>query len=255
MGDKKLSILNTDALEWDSLRIPEELSTEELASHEENVAEYLAKRTIDHSLDLSAIDQVVELTIDDRLLESEELVLDKITNDELFNYFQDETIEPDPNILFPKIERINILFWFLHNLGQQNIREAKILVKNRDELSIIFYCLIEAAVFFGFLKRGEENGTVYLVPTDVYEEFMGKTTEMQYPIFLKRLGRNETISEVLKIQLNDPIYDSISRQMVHNTLVTDPNIEAEGLSNDEVTQIVNGLRYWYLGIKQVVLEN
>lgn len=93
------------------------------------------------------------------------------------------------------------------------------------------------------------------MPTDVYEEFMGKTTEMQYPIFLKRLGRNETISEVLKIQLNDPIYDSISRQMVHNTLVTDPNIEAEGLSNDEVTQIVNGLRYWYLGIKQVVLEN
>ena len=244
-----------NAIEWDSLLIPEGLSIEELANHADSIFDYLSKRSVDQSFDLSVIDKEVELAINNTLLETEELTLNRITNDELFNYFQDKTIEPDSNILFPKIERINILFWFLHNLGKLDISEAKVSVKNRKELTIIYYYLIEAAVFFGFIKRAKENGDVYLVPTEVYEEFMKKTTEEQYSLFLARLGRNETISEVLKIQLNDSIYDSISRQMVHNLLVTDPNIKAEGLSNDEVGQIVNVLRYWYLGIKQVILEN
>lgn len=242
-------------LEWNSLLIPDDLSSEEEESHSSIITQYLSKRTNDQSVDISTIDQTVEIDVDDSLLESEELELETITNDELFNYFQEEKIENDPNILFPKTENINVLFWFLHNFGKLDISKTKIVINNREELSIIFYRIIEAAIFFGFLKRVETDEATYLIPTDVYEDFMGKTIEMQYPIFLASLGHNEAISEALQIQLNDPIYDSISRQMVHNILVNDPNIKQESLSNDEVTSIVNSLRYWYLAIKQTILED
>lgn len=242
-------------LEWNSLLIPDELSSEGEETHSSAVSEYLSKRTSDQFLGLSAIDKTVEVEIDDSLLETEELELELISNNELFNFFPDEKAEIDSKILFPKTESIQAMFWFLHHLGKEDISEAKIVITNREDLSIIFYRVVEAAMFFGFLKRGEADGETYLVPTELYESFMDKTVELQYPIFLESLGRNETISEVLKVQLNDPIYDSISRQMVHNILVNDPNIKEEAMTNDEVGKIVNTLRYWYLAIKQTILED
>lgn len=242
-------------LEWDSLLIPEGMSTEEEENHSALISDYLSKQTSDQSINLSAIDKTAEIEIDDSLLEAEELELELITNDELFNFFQEEKLATDPNILFPKTEKINALFWFLHHFGKLDISEAKILITNRKDLSIIFYRVIEATMFFGFLKRVKTDEDIYLVPTETYEEFMGKTVEMQYPLFLESLGHNETISEILQVQLNDPIYDSISRQMVHNILVNDPNIQKEGMTNEEVTEIVNSLRYWYLSIKQTILAD
>jgi hypothetical protein len=242
-------------LEWNSLLIPEDASSEEKEHHASVVSEYLSKQTNNQSVDLSSIDKTVEVEIDDSFLETEELELELISNNELFNFFPDEKAEIAPDILFPKTESIQALFWFLHHLGKEDISGAKILITNRDDLSIIFYRVVEAARFFGFLQRTEADEERYLVPTEIYENFMGKTVEMQYPLFLESLGRNETISEVLKIQLNDPIYDSISRQMVHNILVNDPNIEEEAMTNDEVNKIVNSLRYWYLAIKQTILKD
>ena len=43
--------------------------------------------------------------------------------------------------------------------------------------------------------------------------------------------------------------------MVFNLLVKDPNIQKEKLSKDEINVILSHLRYWYLNIKQMILDN
>lgn len=245
----------TNELEWNSLMMPDEFEAEDKEHHLSEISDYLSEQTTNLSLDLSSIDKTVEVEIDDSLLETEELELELISNNELFNFFPDEKVEIDPEIRFPKTENIQGLFWFLHHLGKKDISGAKIVVTNREDLTIIYYRVIESALFFGFLERAKTEEETYLVPTQLYEDFMDKPLELQYPLFLESLGRNATISEVLKIQLNDPIYDSISRQMAHNILVEDPNIKEEAMTNDEVTKIVNSLRYWYLSIKNSILEN
>lgn len=255
MGENTLTKTNVTEFEWDSLLIPEDISKAEEESHSSVVSEYYSRQLSDSSVDLSAIVKEVEVTVDDSLLESEEFEFERSSNDELFTYFQEENTVVDTNILFPRIKRINVLFWFLRNLAKQDISESKIVITNREDVSIIFYQVIESAMFFGFLKRVKEEDETYLIPTDVYEEFINLTFENQYRFFLARLGRNETVSEVIQIQLNDPIYDSISRQMVYNILVNDPNIQKEALSKEEVTKIVNNFRYWYLNIKQAILDN
>lgn len=143
----------------------------------------------------------------------------------------------------------------MHNLGQLDINESNIVVNNSKELSMNYYLLVEAALFFGFLDRIVEDGEIYLIPTNFYENFINQPLEQQYPLFLASLGRNETVSEVLQVQLNDPIFDNISRQMVHNILANDPNIKNESLSVDEIKKITNNFRYWYLGIKKAISEN
>lgn len=255
MGEINLAKTNDMEFDWDSLLIPGDISKAEEEGHSAVVSEYNSKQLSGSSVDLSSIDKEVEVTIDDSLLESEEFEFERSSNDELFTYFQEENTVVDANILFPRIKRINVLFWFLRNLSDQDISESKILITNIDEVSILFYRVIESALFFGFLKRVKEEDKTYLVPTEIYEEFMDLTFENQYRFFLARLGRNETVSEVIQIQLNDPIYDSISRQMVHNILVKDPNIQEESLSKEEITKIVNNFRYWYLNIKQAILDN
>ena len=246
---------NIIELEWDSLLIPEDLSSEEEKSHSAVVTKHLSNLLTNQSSDSEELNNITEITVDDSLLESQELELNTISNDELFNYFQEEKVEIHPNILFPKIKRVNVLFWFLHNLGQLDINESNIVVNNSKELSMNYYLLVEAALFFGFLDRTVEDREIYLIPTNFYENFINQPLEQQYPLFLASLGRNETVSEVLQVQLNDPIFDNISRQMVHNILANDPNIKNESLSVDEIKKITNNFRYWYLGIKKAILEN
>lgn len=255
MGEITVANTNLIELEWESLMIPEDFSTDEKEAHQAVVSEYISSQSNDDISDSSSIDKVVEIDIDDSLLEPEELTLEKSSNDELFIYFQEEKVTNDSSIHFPRIKRINILFWFLHNLGNQGISNSKIAIKNKENISVIFHHLIESARFFNFLKKVEIEEDIYYIPTSQYEEFMKQDSKEQYPFFLTSIGQNATVSEAIQIQLNDPIYDSISRQMVYNILVEDPNIQEESLSNDEVTKIVNNLRYWYLNIKKAVLDN
>lgn len=253
MEDNKLTKTNLIELDWDSLLTPEDLSTEEVEVHATLIANYLSNITIDEGIHSTIPKNITKVTVSNSLLETKDLALDKISNDQLFEYFQEYKVKIDSTILFPKIKRINHLFWFLHNLSTLNIRDSKLLISNQDELSIHFHQLIESALFFGFLTRVKEENNIYLIPTNVYEEFMEQPTEQQYPLFLLALAHNETVSEVLQVQLNDPIYDNISREMVYNILVGDPNIQQESLSSDEIKGIANNFRYWFLNIKKMVL--
>lgn len=247
--------MTINAFEWDSLLIPDELSLEEEENHSTLVSNYLSRLTEDVATDRSSVEKTTKIKVDDSLIDTEEVQFEKITNDELFNYFQCDKEEVDADILFPKTDKINLLFWFLHNLGQNEIKNTKFKISNPKQVSIAFYEIIEAAAFFGFLTRFVEDETFYFVPTAQYVEFIDSPLEKQYHQFLASMGSNETISEILQIQLNNSIYDNISKQMVHNILVEDPNISNENLSNDEVKQIVNDMRYWYLGIKKIILKN
>jgi len=254
MGENKLEKLNMVELEWDSLLIPEDLSPNEKEAHASTVFTYLSSFTQELSEGVTAVTNPVVLEIDDSLLETKEFDLEKITSEELFTYFQEEKTPVNAELLFPKIKRINKLFWFLHNLGQRGISESFITIENSENLSMNFCRLIEGAIFFGFLKQVKQEDTIYFIPTQRYEDFMEKPLEKQYLFFLKSLGRNETVSELLQLQLNDPIFDNISRQMAHNILVKDPNIKNESLSSEEIDFIVNNFRYWYLGIKKMILK-
>ena len=242
-------------MEWETLLIQETLSADELKSHEAVVYDYKNKTYSDETIDLSTIEQVTELEITDDLLASEEIVIDKISNNDLFEYLKEENVSTDLNVRFPKIKRINQLFWFLHNLAKLDISDSKITLVNSDELSIGFYQVIESGMFFDYIQRVKTGEETYFIPTEYYEAFMTEPIDEQYSLFLASLGRNETVSEILNIQLNDPIYDNISRQMVFNLLVKDPNIQQEKLTKDEINHILSNLRYWYLNIKQMILDN
>lgn len=247
--------MTIDKFEWASLLRPDELSKEAADTHLDAVQRYLSKLEEDTSVDFSSIEKVTQIKIDDSLLAEEETDFERISNDELFQYFQTEADEIDPQILFPKMRKINYLFWFLHHLSKEDIVDTKVTISNPDEVSLTFYQAIEAATYFGFLKRTLEDDTFYFTPTDRYKTFISEDKEQQYHLFLAGLASNETIREILQIQLNEPLYDTISKRMVQNILVKDPNIQTENVTNDEVTQIINSLRYWYLGINKVILKN
>ncbi len=242
-------------MEWETLLIPETLSEADLETHATIVSDYIQTSYSDESIDLSTIERVTEVEVTEDLLSSEEIVIDKISNNDLFEYLKEENVTIDMNLRFPKIKRINQLFWFLHNLAKLEIANSKVIFTNMEDLSIGFYQTIEAALFFGYIKRVRVENEIYFIPTDYYESFMSESIEEQYSLFLASLGQNETVSEVLNIQLNDPIYDNISRQMVFNLLVNDPNIKQEQLTKNEINHILNNLRYWYLNIKQMILDN
>ena len=247
--------MTIDKFEWESLLRPEGLSKEAAEAHLNAVIGYLSKLEKDTSVDFASIKKVVQIKVDESLLEEEETDFDRISNGELFQYFQTEADEIDPEILFPKMRRINYLFWFLHHLGKEDILDAKVTITNPEEVSITFYQAVEAAAYFGFLKRTVEEDTFYFAPTERYKTFIAEDTEQQYHLFLAGLASNETIREILQIQLNEPLYDTISKRMVQNILVKDPNIQTENVTNEEVTQIINSLRYWYLGINKIILKN
>lgn len=244
---------NLIELDWDSLLTPEDLSTEEAEVHATIIANYLSNLTADEKNTSTIPKNTTEVKIDNSLLETEDLSLEKISNNQLFEYFQEEKITVDARILFPKIKRINHLFWFLHNLSAFDRADSKLWISNLDELSIHSYQLLESALFFGFLTRVMEEDKFYFIPTQLYTKFTKQSVNQQYPLFLLALARNETVSEVLQVQLNDPIYDNISREMVHNILVADPNIQQESLSSDEIKGIANNFRYWFLNIKKMIL--
>lgn len=241
-----------DKFEWISLLKPDGAPD----NHLDTIKEYLSKLENDTSVDFSSIEKVTQIKIDDSMLDEKETDFQRISNDELFQYFQTETDEIDPQILFPRMRKINYLFWFLHHLGKEkDIIDAKVTAENPDEVSVTFYQAIEAGAYFGFLKRTVENDVFYFTLTDRYNAFIAEDIEKQYRLFLAGLASNETIREILQIQLNEPLYDTISKRMVQNILVKDPNIQTENVTNDEITQIINSLRYWYLGINKIILDN
>lgn len=244
--------MTIDKFEWTSLLKPDEA----VENHLDAIKKYLSKLEEDTSVDFSSIEKVTQIKIDDSMLEEEETDFERISNDKLFQYFQTEADEIDPQILFPKMRKINYLFWFLHHLGKEkDIVDAKVTVENPDDVSVTFYQAVEAGAYFGFLKRTVEDGVFYFTLTDRYKAFIAEDIEKQYHLFLAGLASNETIREILQIQLNEPLYDTISKRMVQNILVKDPNIQTENVTNDEITQIINSLRYWYLGINKIVLDN
>lgn len=247
---KKTNLIERD---WDNLLVLENLPTEENEAYTTIIANYLSNLTANEETITTIPENILKVTIDNSFLKTKDLSLDKISNNQLFEYFQENKIKIDERIHFPKIKRINHLFWFLHHLSSLNIQNSKVLISNQQDLSIHSYQLIESALFFGFFTRMAEEDVFYLIPTNMYEKFMKQPIEKQYPLFLLALARNETVSEVLQVQLNDPIYDNISRDMVYNILVTDPNIQKESLSRDEITGIANNFRYWFLNIKKMIL--
>lgn len=242
-------------LDWDSLILPDDLPSQEKEKHSEILSDYLSKRTVHTSTELPSHEQVVKIDIDNSFIDKEEVDFKQITNEALFDYILAENIEVNPDYLFPKTADIERVFWFLHHLSKEEVSASKIYIENIEDLSIIFHETVENALFLGFLERVEEDGRIYLIPTEDFEVFIKKNLEEQYHDFLASLGRNETISEAMRIQLNDTIFDNISRQMLHNILVNDINIKQEGLSNEDITKIVNNMRYWFLSVKKAILLN
>lgn len=251
---KKLIRVTIDNYEWTSLMVPEERTKKETDADKKMVKDYLTKLENEPSIELDAV-KVEELTVDDSLIESQETEFERLANNNLFNYFQSEKEEIDAQVLFPKMEKINNLYWFLHALSKQDTKNKKLAISNPDDVTVAFYQLVEAATFFGFMKRTVEDDTFYFSPTKRFEEFAEEDLEQQYHLFLAGLGTNETISEIIQIQLNEPLYDTISKRMVQNILVKDPNLQAEDLTNDDIKKIINSFRYWYLGISQMILKN
>lgn len=251
---KKLTRVTIDNYEWTSLMVPEERTKKETDADKKMVKDYLTKLENEPSIELDAV-KVEELTVDDSLIESQETEFERLANNDLFNYFQSEKEEIDGQVLFPKMEKINNLYWFLHALSKKDTKNKKLAISNPDDVTVAFYQLVEAATFFGFMKRTVEDDTFYFSPTKRFEEFAEADLEQQYHLFLAGLGTNETISEIIQIQLNEPLYDTISKRMVQNILVKDPNLQAEDLTNDDIKKIINSFRYWYLGISQMILKN
>ena len=251
---KKLTRVTIDNYEWTSLMVPEERTKKETDADKKMVKDYLTKLENEPSIELDAV-KVEELTVDDSLIESQETEFERLANNDLFNYFQSEKEEIDAQVLFPKMEKINNLYWFLYALSKKDTKNKKLAISNPDDVTVAFYQLVEAATFFGFMKRTVEDDTFYFSPTKRFEEFAEADLEQQYHLFLAGLGTNETISEIIQIQLNEPLYDTISKRMVQNILVKDPNLQAEDLTNDDIKKIINSFRYWYLGISQMILKN
>ena len=251
---KKLTRVTIDNYEWTSLMVPEERTKKETDADKKMVKDYLTKLENEPSIELDAV-KVEELTVDDSLIESQETEFERLANNDLFNYFQSEKEEIDAQVLFPKMENINNLYWFLHALSKKDTKNKKLAISNPDDVTVALYQLVEAATFFGFMKRTVEDDTFYFSPTKRFEEFAEADLEQQYHLFLAGLGTNETISEIIQIQLNEPLYDTISKRMVQNILVKDPNLQAEDLTNDDIKKIINSFRYWYLGISQMILKN
>lgn len=240
-------------IEITSLLIPDNLSTEQKEYHSELVSKHLSRFTDNASNEGSPSSRSTEITITDDMLDEKEFEVEKITNDELFQILQQDYKEISSDISFPKTTNINKLFWLLHNLIPEETEQIRII--NIDDLSIKFYQLIEAAMFFRFLTVIKTKKEIYLIPTDIYKEFLSKPIADQYIYFLKILGSNETISEGLIVQVNDSIFDRISRRRVYNMLVKDSNIQKESLIAEEIEEIVNDLRLWYLNIRNTILED
>lgn len=255
MEDDKLEQSIIKGLELDNLLLPDDLTSEEKTAHASVVTDYLSRPPHLYSIDSSEINTIVEIEIEDSWLEPLELELNKLSNDELFDLLNEEPVTRNSTILFPKIRRINELFSFLHHLGNLDIKDSKLVVVNKDEISIKYYQLVEAAIFFGYLETVKEEDDLYLLPTEQYEAFLDETPEEQYVSFLKSIGRNETIREILTIQVNDTIFDRISKQMVHNILVEDIHLKEEGITSEEMEELINNFRIWFLNIRNVILEN
>lgn len=112
MEDNKLTKTNLIELDWDSLLTPEDLSTEEVEVHATLIANYLSNITIDEGIHSTIPKNITKVTVSNSLLETKDLALDKISNDQLFEYFQEDKVKIDSTILFPKIKESIICFGF-----------------------------------------------------------------------------------------------------------------------------------------------
>lgn len=246
---------NINDLQLESLLLGDNLAEEEKQRQKDLIIEYLAREDYFQTVDIASITRERAITIDDSFIDETDLVINELTSEEFFDILREEPVEVDPEVMFPRMEQINKLFWFLRKLAKQDIQASKVYIKNQADLSLKFYILVEAAIFFGFLETTRKEEMLYLVPTPMYNQFMDESIEEQYLVFLRALASNESISESLLIQLNDPIFDRISKQMIHNVLAVDNNIQNEEITPRDIEKITNDLRYWYLGIRNVVLKS
>lgn len=243
--------LNSNDLSVDSLLLPKDFTPEEKELHRSRMTAFLSEAK---PAENSSTNHIVEIQVDDSLIASHEFEIKKLSNDQLSDLLREAPIYPYSSAFFPRIQHINELFWLLYHLAQKDVQSSKISFINQDQLSNKFYALAESAIFFGYLEKTIEDDEKYFTPTPFYKEWMQKPIADQYLDFLKILGSFDSISECIIIQLNDPIFDNISRQMVHKVLAKDVNIIKEELTNKEIDEIINNLRYWYLDIKKVILD-
>ncbi len=239
-----------DDLDLDSLLFPEQLSLEEERNSSLAVSEYLINNS--DSIDLSLYDKIIEVNTND-LIEHKEFSFTKIDTNKLFEILNSKTEHINPQLFFPKIKHLNDLFWFLHNLNNMEPYNSKIIFNTNNEISELSNTLIEAAIFFQFFDIVDENSNTFIITTSDFKTFKNKNIEEQYLLFLQNIGADKTARECITIQLNDPIYDKISRKMIFNKLIDNHNIQEEHLANNDITAIVNNVRYWYLDIRKYLL--
>ena len=231
----------------DSLLIPSQVSLSDERNNSLVVSEYLLKNPASNAVDISSYKNTVTIDLED-MSEHQEINFSKISQDELFDLMNSKTLVTNPQLFFPKIKHINDLFWLLNNLSEINLTKTKILLS--DILSKSNTLLVHASEFFGYFKLLQEDNKLYLIPTSVFKTFSKLNLENKYLFFLENVGADKTTRDCINIQLNDPIYDRLSRYIVFKKLKENYNIVEEKLTDKEISNIVNNVRYWYLDIKK-----
>lgn len=237
-----------EEFDLDSFLFPSSFSLDEERNSSLAVSEYKLHHEQVH-IDLSLYTNTLKLNIDE-LIQHDAVSFTKISKDDLFDLLNSKTLVTNPTLPFPKIKHINELFWFLSNLSMLILPDTKYSYdKTTYEEKLL---IVESAIFFGFLNYIDRpNG--YLIPTPLFYSFKSLSTEEQYIFFLETVGSNKTTRDCINIQLSDPIYDKLSRQMIFNKLRENHNIIEEKLSSKDISNIVNNVRYWFLDIRKYLI--
>lgn len=236
-----------DPSKLEKLFKPSNFSLEKEREQSVEVSEYNIKNKDNNNIKLS---EALKIYIDDSLLKINSKNFEKITGDEFFDLLNSEQVLISPEIKFPKIEKINTLYALLDALAKKDISSHPIIFIQDDE---DFNELIESLVFFKFFEvHNVEDNKVYLV-TEYFNNFIKENNSRKYIYFVKILGANDTVRRALSLQINVPVYDRISKQMITNYLIEDVNIIEENLDINSIKKIMNNFRYWYLDIRTNLL--
>lgn len=226
---------------------PSNFSLEMEREQSVEVSEYNIKYKESNNVDLS---ETLDIHLDNSLLINKENRLEKITPDKFFDLLNSEQVLISPEIKFPKIKKIDVLYALLSTLAEKNTNNYPIIFTQKSNN---YDDLIQSLVFFKFLEQHYvDNKKVYLV-TEYFSNFVEEKQSRRYMYFVKILGANNTVRKALSVQINNPIYDRISKKMITNYLLEDLNIIEEKLKIEELENIVNNFRYWYLDIRSNLL--
>src|SRR5699024_4161692 len=244
------SLINS--INLDRLLTPSQLSLDKERNNSLAVSDYLIRNSENSNIDLSLYSNTLKVNTKE-LMEHHQINLKPRSKKDLFDILNSKSLTINPLLFFPKVKHINDLFWFLSHLSRKNIKNTKLILETSNEFSELSNNLIESAVFFGYLTHNRLDNEVYLIPTNDFEFFNDKTLEEQYTIFLKNVGAVKTIRDSINIQLNDPIFDNLSKRMVFKKLKANQNIIEESLTDSDINKIVVNVRYWFLDIKKYIL--